>query len=128
MISYNKNINIKIKKYQKDIPIVIIFKALGITSDQEIIQLVGLEDYIVEALTPCIYEAHSLQVFTQLQALSYIGARVKSPTTKRSDDQKKKTKAQEGRDLLVKIIIAHVPVSDFLKFCLNKNKLELECF
>lgn len=30
---------------------------------------------------------------------------------KRYDDQKKKTKAQEAKDLLTKIVLAHVPVS-----------------
>lgn len=53
----------------KDIPIAILFKGLGITSDQEIVQMVGIEDFILEALTPCLYEAHSLQVFTQIQVL-----------------------------------------------------------
>lgn len=96
----------------EDIPLVIIFKALGITSDQEIIQLVGLEDYVVEALTPCIYEAHSLQVFTQQQAFSFIGAKVKTISSKKNDEAFKKSKSQEGRDLLTKIIVAHVPVTE----------------
>ncbi|CAF0705914.1 unnamed protein product [Brachionus calyciflorus] len=103
---------LKHNSLSEDIPLVIIFKALGITSDQEIIQLVGLEDYIVEALTPCIYEAHSYQVFTQQQAFSFIGNKVKSMSTKKSDEHFKKTKAQEGKDLLTKIIVAHVPVTE----------------
>ena len=32
---------------------------------------------------------------------------------KRYEDQKKKTKAQEAKDLLTKILLAHVPVSFF---------------
>ena len=95
-----------------DIPIIVVFKAFGISTDQEIIQLIGLEDYIVEALTPCIYEAHSAQVFTQLQAWNYIGARVKTASFKRYDESNKKSKAQEARDILFKIILAHVPVID----------------
>jgi DNA-directed RNA polymerase III subunit RPC2 len=51
----------------EDIAIAIIFKGLGITSDQEIVQLIGLEDFIDETMTPCLYEAHSTQVYTQLQ-------------------------------------------------------------
>lgn len=103
---------LKHNSLSEDIPLVIVFKALGITSDQEIIQLVGLEEYVVEALTPCIYEAHSLQVFTQQQAFSYIGAKVKSMSAKKNDESFKKSKAQEGRDLLTKIIVAHVPVME----------------
>jgi len=94
----------------KDIPIVIIFKALGITSDQEIVQLIGLEDYIEESLTPCLYEAHSLQVFTQHQAISYIANKIKS--TMRKNEYQKKTKFQEAKEFLVKILIAHVTVSE----------------
>ena len=93
----------------EDIPIAIAFKAFGVSSDQEIVQMIGLEDYIIEALTPCLYEAHAAQVYTQLQAWSYIGTRVKT-TIKRFDDSRKKTKTQEGRDILFKIILAHVPV------------------
>lgn len=103
---------LKHNSLNEDIPIAIIFKGLGITSDQEMIQLIGLEDYIMETLTPCIYEAHSLQVFTQLQALNYIGTRVKTTMNKKSDEYRRKTKAQEGRDLLVKIVVAHVPVNE----------------
>ena len=103
---------LKHNSLSEDIPLVIIFKALGITSDQEIIQLVGLEDHIVEALTPCIYEAHSLQVFTQQQAFSFIGAKVKTISSKKNDEAFKKSKEQEGRDLLTKIIVAHVPVME----------------
>lgn len=102
----------------EDIPISIIFKGLGITSDQEIVQLIGLEDFIDETLTPCLFEAHSLQIYTQLQALNYIGTRVKSTGSRKSDDYKRKTKAQEGKDLLVKIILAHVPV--------NENNLKMK--
>lgn len=123
--------------FPKDIPIGIIFKGLGIVSDQEIVQLVGLEEEIMEALIPCIYETHSHQVYTQLQvshdfvkkklywknscynlnkkALSYIGNKVKSPSIRKGgeDYRKNKSKEQEGRDLLVKIILAHVPVDIF---------------
>lgn len=52
----------------KEIPIAIIFKGFGITSDQEIVQLIGLEEDVMNDLIPSLYECHSLQVFTQLQA------------------------------------------------------------
>ena len=54
-------------KIKQDISIAVIFKGLGITSDQEIVQLIGLEDFVEEALTPCLYETHFLQVYTQNQ-------------------------------------------------------------
>lgn len=73
--------------------------------------MVGLEEHIVEALTPCIYEAHAHQVYTQLQAWNYIGNRIKT-TIRRYEGKIKKSKSQEAKDLLFKIILAHVPVSE----------------
>jgi polyhydroxyalkanoate synthesis regulator protein len=35
--------------------------------DQEIVNLIGLEEDVMNALIPSLYECHSLQVFTQLQ-------------------------------------------------------------
>lgn len=57
----------------EDIPITIIFKGFGIISDQEIVQLIGIEPEITQALVPSIYECHSLQIFTQLQVLTLSG-------------------------------------------------------
>lgn len=64
----------------------------------------------MDALTPCIYEAHSHQVYTQNQAWNFIGSRIKT-SIKKYDDFKKKSKAQEAKDLLTKILLAHVPVN-----------------
>ena len=71
MCEKNGKYYLKHNSLSEDIPIAIIFKGLGITSDQEIVQLIGLEEYIMETLTPCIYEAHSHQVFTQIQVKNY---------------------------------------------------------
>lgn len=49
--------------------------------------------------------------------MNYIGARIKG-SVKKSDEYKKKTKVQEAKDLLVKIILAHVPV--------NENNLKIK--
>ena len=66
-IKIRNEIDFIFSKSLQDISIAIIFKGFGIVSDQEIIQLIGLEEFIVDALTPCIYEAHNHQVFTQNQ-------------------------------------------------------------
>jgi DNA-directed RNA polymerase III subunit RPC2 len=104
---------LKHNSLSEDISIGIIFKAFGITSDQEIVQLVGSEEFIDETLTPCIYEVHALQVFSQLQALNFIGGKVKSSGKRPGgEDYYKKTKVQEAKDLLFKIVLAHVPVDE----------------
>ena len=62
--------------YSDDIPVAIAFKAMGIIHDQEIVQFVGNEEEVFDAMSPCIEECHKAQVFTSLQALDYIGSKV----------------------------------------------------
>lgn len=50
---------------------------MGICSDQEIMQLVGTDDAIAKKMAPCIMDCHNLKVFTQNQALAYIGSKLK---------------------------------------------------
>ena len=45
---------------------------LSIASDQEIVNLIGLEEDVMNALIPSLYECHSLQVFTQMQASIFL--------------------------------------------------------
>ena len=54
----------------QDTPIVIILRAMGVESDQEIVQMVGSEECAMVAIAPCLEECHRAQVFTQMQVLS----------------------------------------------------------
>ena len=51
----------------QDVPIAILFKAMGVESDQEIVQMIGTEDIVLSSLAPCIEECHKAKVFTQTQ-------------------------------------------------------------
>ena len=51
----------------KDIPIVAVFKAMGMESDQEIVQVVGVEEGTMAAFAPNLEECHRLQIYTQTQ-------------------------------------------------------------
>ena len=51
----------------QDAPVVVIFKAMGIESDQEIIQMIGSEDEVTSAFISSLEEAQRLQTYTQLQ-------------------------------------------------------------
>lgn len=59
-----------------DIPVAIIFKAMGITSDQEIMQLVGIEGEIQKRFGPSMLDAVNLKIFTQQRALEYMGSKL----------------------------------------------------
>ena len=53
----------------KDLPVVIVFKAMGIVSDQEIVQMVGTEEEILDRFCPSLEECMKNSIFTQVQAL-----------------------------------------------------------
>jgi len=45
----------------------IVFKAMGIESDQEAVQMIGTEDKILAAVAPCLEESIKAGVHTQKQ-------------------------------------------------------------
>jgi DNA-directed RNA polymerase III subunit RPC2 len=94
------------------IPIVIILKALGGLSDMEIMQLVAGSDgrYQDEFLVN-FDEATKVGVFTQHQALEYIGTRVKMGSRRGTfGPQVRRNHVEEGLDALANLVIAHVPI------------------
>ncbi|EPY74053.1 DNA-directed RNA polymerase III subunit RPC2 isoform 1 [Camelus ferus] len=95
----------------EDIPIVIIFKAMGVESDQEIVQMIGTEEHVMAAFGPSLEECQKAQIFTQMQALKYIGNKVRRQ--RMWGGGPKKTKIEEARELLASTILTHVPVKEF---------------
>ncbi|RYG45974.1 hypothetical protein EON67_10050, partial [archaeon] len=91
-----------------DVPIVAVFKAMGVTSDQEIASLVGPEPEILDALSASIEDAATLGIFSQQQALEYIGEKVKA---KRTLGRSHLSKPDEGRNALAQMVLSHVPGS-----------------
>lgn len=53
----------------KDIPICAIFKAMGIESDQEIVQMIGVEEEVLTYFAATIEECSMLQIYTKVQVL-----------------------------------------------------------
>ncbi|XP_037973435.2 DNA-directed RNA polymerase III subunit RPC2 [Plutella xylostella] len=93
-----------------DIPIAVAFKAMGVCSDQEIVQLVGTSDNILKKMAPCIMDCHNLKIFTQDQALNYIGSKLK---VKRFQAAAARPAAEEARALLAHTVLAHVAAPGF---------------
>ncbi|KAI0479286.1 RNA polymerase Rpb2 [Xylariaceae sp. FL0804] len=96
-------------------PIVIVLKALGGLSDYEIMQLVaGTDGRYQDDFVINFDEATKAGVFTQQQALDYIGSRVKmGPRGGKPfgpPAQPRRSGIEEGLDALANIIIAHIPV------------------
>lgn len=95
-----------------DIPLVVIFKAMGLASDQEIMQLIGMDGDSQKRFSASLVDASNHKVFTTRRALEYMGSKL---VVKRFQTSmgKPKTPADEARELLQTTILAHVPVDNF---------------
>lgn len=92
----------------EDVPIVIAFKAMGVQSDREIYELVAGDDIEYgEAFSINLEECAKMEIFTQQQALEWLGTRVRIP--KRGNIQRGKPQ-EEAREFLTDFVLAHVPV------------------
>jgi DNA-directed RNA polymerase III subunit RPC2 len=91
----------------EDIPIVIVLKAMGIQSEQEIYVLVAGRDKVYQDKFTVNFE--EIDVLTQHQALEYIGTRVKIMRRPIGVPQRRNYQ-QEAIEALSSIIITHVPV------------------
>ncbi|EJW83378.1 DNA-directed RNA polymerase [Wuchereria bancrofti] len=96
-----------------DVPVAIVFKAMGFESDHDIVSAVGLEEKFVAAMAPSIEECASHQIVTQEGALQYIASKVKmrkfGPTASGTSTLPRE---HEAIDFLSNLMIAHVPCPD----------------
>ena len=100
---------LKHNSFTDDIPVVAVFKAMGVITDQEIVQLVGSDEKILTAFAPSLEECANMKVFTQLQALEYIGSKIRSSR----GWGKPKSKVDEASEALASVILVHVPVQNY---------------
>lgn len=61
--------------FQDDVPVCAVLKAMGLESDQELVQLIGAE--FAPFMGPSIQECAAAGVFTQQQALEYCGSKAR---------------------------------------------------
>ena len=100
-----------------DVPIVAVLRALGATSDQEIVQLVGSEPEIQDAMAPSLEEAMRLGVLTQAQALDYIGTRIRARRASSAlvgmqggPSASSYSRRDEAMNILSTVVLSHIPI------------------
>ncbi|XP_031272883.1 DNA-directed RNA polymerase III subunit 2 [Pistacia vera] len=105
-----------LNQFMKKIPIMIVMKAMGMESDQEVVQMVGRDPRFSSLLLPSIEECASLDIYTQEKALEYLEGKVKKSTFSAPSSDK------EGRALAIlrDVFLANVPVhnNNFRPKCL----------
>ncbi|RDW35254.1 hypothetical protein B0I72DRAFT_133343 [Yarrowia lipolytica] len=109
VLTKNDKIYLKNNSIVEDIPIVLILKAAGLVTDLEIMQAVAGQNPVYQEIFAVNFEECSkLGVFTQRQALEYLGSKVK--TSRRSNV--KLTHYQEGLEAVATSIIAHISINN----------------
>ncbi|KAJ3085698.1 DNA-directed RNA polymerase III core subunit ret1 [Quaeritorhiza haematococci] len=93
-----------------EVPALIVMKAMGVHSDREIAELIcGDDEELLNLLSPSLEEVSTTNVFTEQQALEYLGAKVKV-TMRTQRVGIKRNWVEEARELLATTVLAHVPV------------------
>mmetsp|Transcript_5007 Transcript_5007/g.17689 ORF Transcript_5007/g.17689 Transcript_5007/m.17689 type:complete len:983 (+) Transcript_5007:171-3119(+) len=104
-----------------ELPIVILLKAMGMESDQEIAELVGHGNKkIMDLFILSFEEPAASHVRTQKQALEYIGAAIRekqkaneSSSNVYSQARRPASAEDEAREVLAGVVLSHVPVVDY---------------
>ncbi|KAL3691016.1 hypothetical protein R1sor_004667 [Riccia sorocarpa] len=114
----HEKIYLRHNTFGDDIPIVAVLKAMGVENDQEIVQMVGRDPKYAGLLAPSMQECSNLAIYSQQQALEYLGSKVKA--SRNMWVKAKRSKVDEARDILSNVVLAHVPVIqyDFRKKCI----------
>ncbi|KAJ2478035.1 DNA-directed RNA polymerase III complex subunit Rpc2 [Coemansia sp. RSA 2131] len=102
----------------EEIPLVVALRAMGMTSDKEIAQLIaGSDSFYLDLLLPTLEEGALSNLFTQRAALDVIGAKTKSMG--RRVGAPRRPAYEEALDTLSNVVVSHVPAngSDFHAKC-----------
>ncbi|EGD75318.1 RNA polymerase II [Salpingoeca rosetta] len=105
------NFMLKVNMLAEDVPLVVVLKAMGMTSDQEILQFIGADEQSMELFGPSLQQCAELEVFTQDQALRYLGTKVRIP--RREYGPSRRTKEDEARSILASVVLSHIEVRNF---------------
>ena len=65
-------IHVKVTHITANIPLFVLFRALGVESDKQIIEYLDIEDSMLDYIRPSILEASKLGIYSQNSALEYI--------------------------------------------------------
>lgn len=106
--AFGQPIVINLPHIKQDIPIVIVFRALGCVTDQDILQHIAMDsndDELMKWFVPSLQKAINIQ--DQNAALNFIGSRVVRPGVTREE------RIEYAREMLRKELLPHVSVSDF---------------
>jgi DNA-directed RNA polymerase III subunit RPC2 len=113
----NNKVFLKNNTLGEDIPIVVVFRAIGVETDVEMVQLIGSEPDLINAIALSMEEPNRLQIQTQTQALRYIGLKIRNRSSSQAmgtnNYRRPQAPEDEAREVLANVVLSHVPVKNF---------------
>ncbi|GMH45532.1 hypothetical protein BSKO_13489 [Bryopsis sp. KO-2023] len=111
VITKKEKLYIKISAFTEEINAAVVLRGMGLTSDQEIVQVVGQESAVVSYLVPTLNECKALGVFSSKQALEFIGSKMRTKMGFQGgrNAPQRRSKEEEARDALANLLLHHVP-------------------
>ncbi|XP_028968904.1 DNA-directed RNA polymerase III subunit RPC2 isoform X2 [Galendromus occidentalis] len=106
VIEKNGKFYVKHNSFVDDIPVVVMFRAMGVQNDLRIHQMIGTEENIQVAFVGSMVECHKLHVFTQEQALRFLAAKMKSRVF---GPQKVEDPLDKAWEAVLSSVINHIP-------------------
>uniref|UniRef100_A0A7E4ZYZ0 DNA-directed RNA polymerase subunit beta n=1 Tax=Panagrellus redivivus TaxID=6233 RepID=A0A7E4ZYZ0_PANRE len=92
----------------EDIPVIVLFKALGMESDADVISLIGSQEYFIGAIGASVIEGNTLRIRSTEEAVQYIAGKVKLRRMRGGAEMR----THDALDFLTNSFIAHIPCSD----------------
>lgn len=95
---------------REDIPIFVIFRALGVLSDQEALQLLDPTNKVGDLLMPSLQKFLELNIATQEKALEYIVDKIrdKELTGINATEEEKKDAHYTGKEFMRSMVLPHI--------------------
>ncbi|KAL9241333.1 hypothetical protein vseg_015456 [Gypsophila vaccaria] len=115
IVMEKEKIYLQLNQFQTKVPMIVVMKAMGMESDQEIVQMIGRDPRYSDLLLPSMEECKACGVYTQRQALEFLEKKVKKPQYSSSSTEKE----NKAWTILHDVFIAHVPV--------RKNSFRAKC-
>ncbi|KAL7754483.1 DNA-directed RNA polymerase III complex subunit Rpc2 [Sorochytrium milnesiophthora] len=112
VVAKHKKLYLRHNSLTEDVSVVIALRAMGMLSDKEISQLVaGRNLEYLESFAPTLEEAAAMKIFTQQQALEYVGTKVKPSRSFFATSAKDpNSKADEALEILTNVVLSHIVV------------------
>ncbi|XP_056685925.1 DNA-directed RNA polymerase III subunit 2-like [Spinacia oleracea] len=108
IVMEKEKIYLQLNSFQTKVPIMVVMKAMGMQSDQEVMQMIGRDPRYSSLLLPSIEECATLGVHSKQQALEFLDNKVKKSQFASAQPEKE----DRALPILRDVFLAHVPVCE----------------